>query len=159
MNKRLQSGFNVIELMVVITLTGIVLGVGIPSFRQFMATQQVKNTAFDVAASLLQARSEAVKRMTPVTIERQADGWASGWNVQVVDKDGNTTILAKREERLHSVTITPVDNPDLVNIGYGTSGRVITPVRLQIAGANTDAVRCITVGSSGVPNTTTKSCP
>jgi type IV fimbrial biogenesis protein FimT len=155
MGNRQQRGFNMIELMVVVGLTSIVLAIGVPSFREFMAAQRVKSTAFDIAATLLQARSEAVKRNTSVTLARTGETWESGWSVQV---GGNTLAT---QERLQNVTITPVSDPDTASIDYRGNGRIDPPQRvtLQVAGANTSAVRCITIDGSGVPNTTAASCP
>lgn len=155
MGKRFQRGFTLIELMVVLTLLGVFLGFGIPSFREFTAAQRVKNTAFDIAATLLQARSEAVKRNTPVSLARTGDTWEAGWSVQV---GGNT--LATQEPP-KNVTITPVSDPDAASIDYRGNGRIDPGQRvsLQIAGANTTTVRCITIDGSGVPNTIPASCP
>jgi hypothetical protein len=47
----------------------------------------------------------------------------------------------------------------LAAITYQGTGRTASTVRFQISGANTAAIRCVTVGTSGVPNSTTTSCP
>lgn len=155
MGNRQQRGFNLIELMVVLSLVSIVLAIGVPSFREFVATQRVKNTAFDIAATLLQARSEAVKRNTSVTLARTGETWEAGWSVQV---GGNTLVT---QQPVPNVTITPVSDPETASIDFRGNGRLDPPQRvsLQIAGANTSAVRCITIDGSGVPNTTPASCP
>ena len=150
---RTQRGFNLIELMVVLTIAGILLGIGIPSFRGFTASQRVKNTAFDFAAALLLARSEAVKRNAPVSVAQLAANW-QGWTVSV----GGTTLATKEAPPAGQVTIAPND-PAITDFTYQGSGRVGTAMRFQFSAAQTPTVRCVTIGVSGVPNTTTTSCP
>jgi type IV fimbrial biogenesis protein FimT len=149
---RAQRGFSLIELMVVVTIAAVMLGVGVPSFREFTAGQRVKNTAFDFAAALLLARSEAIKRNTPVTLAHTGASWAEGWTVAV---GGNT--LSTKEAPVN-VAITP--NPDpTAGVTYQANGRIAGTLTFQFSAANATAVRCVTISTSGVPNTTTTSCP
>lgn len=151
-----QSGFTLIELIVVLTISGIFLGLAIPAFREFTASQRVKNAAFDFAAAMLLARSEAVKRNGPVTVTQGTGGWANGWTVAAA---GATTLAT--QDAVNSVTITT--NPDpTASISFQGNGRLPTganAVSFQFATANTTAVRCVTVKTDGVTNTTTTSCP
>lgn len=150
---RTQRGFSLIELMVVVSIAAIMLGLGIPATREFMATQRVKSTAFDFAAALLLARSEAVKRNAAVTLAQTDGDWGKGWTVAT----GGTTLSTK--EAPAGVSITPGD-PAIVNIGYQGNGRLsaAAEVTFQFGAENTPAVRCVRIGTSGVPNTTSKSC-
>jgi type IV fimbrial biogenesis protein FimT len=148
---RAQRGFTLIELLVVVTIAAILLGIGVPSMREFMASQRVKNTAFDFAAALLLARSEAVKRNASVTLGQAAGGWQNGWNVVA----GGATLSTKEAQPL--VTVTP--NPAATSVAYQGNGRTGATVSFQFSAANTDTVRCVTIGVSGAPNTTTTSCP
>jgi type IV fimbrial biogenesis protein FimT len=147
-----QRGFTLIELMVVLVIAGIMLGIGVPSMRDFVASQRVKNTAFDFAAALLLARSEAVKRNTSVTLGQNGGGWQSGWSVKV----GTTTLSTK--DIASGVNITPKPDPATASIAYQGNGRVGSTVSFEFAAPNTKAVRCVTIGVSGVPNTTQTSC-
>lgn len=146
-----QRGFSLIELMVVLTIAAVMLGVGIPSFREFTAGQRVKNTAFDFAAALLLARSEAIKRNTPVTVAQAGASWAEGWTVVV----GGTTLSTK--EAPVNVTIATVPDPT-VGVAYQGNGRIAGTLSFQFSAANTTAVRCLTIKPDGVPNTTTTGC-
>lgn len=152
-----QSGFTLIELIVVLTISGIFLGLAIPAFREFTASQRVKNAAFDFAAAMLLARSEAVKRNGSVTVTQAAGGWANGWTVAVAA--GATTLAT--QDAVNSVTITT--NPDpTASISFQGNGRRPTganAVSFQFGTANTTAVRCVTVKTDGVTNTTATSCP
>lgn len=147
-----QRGFSLIELIVVVTIAAVLLGVAVPSFRDFMATQRVKNTAFDFAADLLLARSEAVKRNASVTLAPAGAAWADGWTVSA----GATTLATKTAAP--NVTITPDPDPT-PSVAYMGNGRIASTLQFEFSSANTDSVRCVTISSSGVPNTTTTSCP
>jgi type IV fimbrial biogenesis protein FimT len=62
MNKSCQRGFNLIELMVTVTLVGILLGIAIPSMRDFIRNNRLSGGVNDVLHSLNVARTEAIKR-------------------------------------------------------------------------------------------------
>ena len=68
MNKRNHSGFTLIELMTTLLVAGVVLGIGIPAFNQFIATNQMAAGVNDLTSALHLARTEAVKRRANVTI-------------------------------------------------------------------------------------------
>ena len=149
--KRL-SGFTLIELLVVVTLAAVLLGLAIPSFREFTATQRVKEAAFDFAAAMLLARSEAIKRNTSVTMSQGAGGWGSGWTIAA----GGTTLATKDAKA--PVTVTPVPDPATASVTFQGSGRIASPVRFQFETANTPQVRCLSVSATGLTSTTTASC-
>lgn len=57
-----QRGFNMLELMMTVLIAGIVLGVGVPSFRDFVATNRMAAAANDILSGIAAARVEAIKR-------------------------------------------------------------------------------------------------
>src|SRR3954468_24614341 len=79
LRQRMQRGFTLIELMVVVTILIVVLAAVAPSFRSFLDGQQVKSLAFDLTADLLLARSEALKRNASVQVARTGSEWTGGW--------------------------------------------------------------------------------
>jgi len=68
MNKRIQSGFTLYELMVTLTIAGIVLMVGIPSMGEFRQNSRMVSTANDLHSSFYLARSEAARSKANITI-------------------------------------------------------------------------------------------
>ena len=143
-----QRGFTLIELMVTLTLLGVLLGIAIPSFRDFVATQRVKSAAFDLAAALLLARSEAVKRNSDVTVAPvSGTDWTTGWTV----KAGATTLLQK--ESVEDVSITTVTT----SVTFKSNGRPTAGGNFQFDGTSM-AVRCVRMDASGIPSTTNVAC-
>lgn len=65
--RRHSRGFNLLELMVVLTIAGILLGIGIPSFAEFIRNSRMTSAANDALSGMYAGRTEAVKRRVPVT--------------------------------------------------------------------------------------------
>lgn len=63
-----QSGFTLWELLVTMVVAGILVAVGIPSFRDAQRNSAITAAANDLITGLLAARAEAVKRQVPVTL-------------------------------------------------------------------------------------------
>lgn len=84
------KGFTLIELMVTLVVAGILLGIAIPSFQNFIIDSRLNTTATELADAVRIARSEALKRNRPILFCRidpddpeecdSGDSW-SGWAV------------------------------------------------------------------------------
>jgi len=92
-----DSGFTLIELLVAIALVAIVVALGVPSYRDWIAAYELANASEQLVASLGLARAEAIKRGGRVSLCPAAEGsrcgedggWDRGWLVFVdSDRDG-----------------------------------------------------------------------
>jgi type IV fimbrial biogenesis protein FimT len=63
-------GFTMIELVVTIAIAGILLAIAAPGLQNFLAGRAVAAQSEDILSALHYARSEALKRGSPVTICR-----------------------------------------------------------------------------------------
>lgn len=88
--KNTSAGFTIIELMVAITVMAILLGLAVPAFQDSTLASRLRASSTDLIASANLARSEAIKRRTPVSMCVSADGatcggggWHEGWIVTV----------------------------------------------------------------------------
>ncbi len=99
MNTLRQRGFNLLELMVAITVLGVLLGIGVPSFTQMMRTNRLAEQSNSLVAALSYARSEAVKRGFRVSACPGAGNACTGgtdWNAGILvftDDTGTTGTL------------------------------------------------------------------
>lgn len=177
-----QSGATMLELMVVVAVSAILLGIGIPSFASFTSNSRLANATNSLVSSLHLARSEAIKRsaravMCPsstATTCAASGGWHQGWllfhdaNNNAVLDGGETVILtqAGMPEGFRLTGNTPVSR----YISYTPSGAT-----RQISGAfqagtltvcndsgSSDEARKIIISSTGRPRvvrTTLAACP
>lgn len=92
-----KYGFTLIELMVTISIVGILMAIAVPNFQTFMLNSRITTQANEFLTALNYARSEAVKRGVTVTVCPSSSpfttcagstDWAQGWLV-FVDADSN----------------------------------------------------------------------
>lgn len=62
------GGFTLMELMIVIALAAVILAIGAPNFREFRQNNRLTAVANDFLAGVSLARTEAVKRQSPVSL-------------------------------------------------------------------------------------------
>lgn len=76
-----SHGFTLFELMITMSIVGIVLAIGLPSFNEVLRSQRVKAASVAVMTTLSAARSEAVRFGVDVSIVAPADDFNDGWCV------------------------------------------------------------------------------
>jgi len=67
-SKYSQSGFNIIEVMIVVVIISIVGSLAVPSYQTFIRNLALTGTANEITATLQTARTEAIKRSQNVTV-------------------------------------------------------------------------------------------
>ncbi len=78
-----HSGFTLLELMLVITIAGLLLGLGVPAMGNYFRNARITAAANDVMAALHFTRSEAIKRRQPVTLCTSTNSQAANPACQV----------------------------------------------------------------------------
>jgi type IV fimbrial biogenesis protein FimT len=147
-----KAGFTVIEMMIVVVLLGIIATLAAPSFRDYTLNQRVKNAAFDLNASLSNARSEAIKRNATVSVTAAGTGWADGWNIM----SGTTTLGS--QDAYRDIAIS--NGGGLTHVDYAGNGRTAqTSFTLSVAGNTRVAPRYVCISLSGQPFNQTSTCP
>lgn len=94
------AGFTLVELVVVCTIVGILLAVGVPSFKYVTTSNRVSAEVNGLLGDLQFARSEAIKQGQTISLCPTNDGanclttssdWETGWLV-FLDVNGNGKI-------------------------------------------------------------------
>lgn len=108
-------GFTLLELMAAIAVLGILLGIGIPAFREMLAANRMTSVANAMVTAFTVARSEARKRGIPVTLcaanagqddcEDKAE-WNDGWIV-FTDDIGTPGVMDDEDEVLQVFPAPP----------------------------------------------------
>ena len=68
-----QKGYSITELMVVVSIIGILGVIAVPNFVTSVSTYKLKNTSVDLCFNLRKARSFAVKQNRNVAINFNTD--------------------------------------------------------------------------------------
>ncbi|QOW25749.1 GspH/FimT family pseudopilin [Lysobacter sp. H23M47] len=128
---RFESGFSLIELIVTIVVLAILVTLATPSFTSLLNSSRLTAQANELVASLQLARSEAVRRNTPVTLCRSTNGstcaGAGAWErwIAVVSATGGAAAEVVRD--------TSVRQP--LNVTAGVDSVVFRPDGLARNGA------------------------
>ena len=148
-----QSGFTIIELMIVITVIGIMAAFAGPSFTTMIDNNRITTQTNQFILSLQIARSEAVKRGRPTSVAAtDGSSWTNGW--QVLDENSN--VIQDFEKAPSGLTL--VSGNGSISYSYDGAGVVggtdtVTVCKTGLDGRNimitsTGRTRLITTGVS-----------
>ncbi len=158
---RTLRGFTLVEMMLTVSVLGILIAIAAPSFTDMIEQNQMTTTANDLLASLLVARSEAIKRDTPIKVRKwnNSGGWSKGWKVRIQGVSGTAGELL-RHFTTHS-DITIVAQGTVGSLRYLANGRGVrnnsnaslrpTTDYFEISMGNQE-LECITFMSTGRPS-------
>jgi len=111
------EGFTLVELLITMTIAGILLAVGIPSFTSMMTESRIGSQYNALVGSLYQARSEAIKGAADVTVCPKnavgsfqcgdASDWENGWIVFIDEANNPNEMIAVVENRDDILSVKP----------------------------------------------------
>lgn len=160
----INGGFTLIELVVAISVMGILTTIAVPSFTNASLSSKLRSSAYDFIASSNFARSEAIKRGAPVTVCVSANGtscgtggWEQGWIVL-----SGATVLQRQSAAPGGFKMTAtggVASLAFQPIGVGATPATVTVCRATPSvGAQERVVTLDAAGRAWVKTTTSGAC-
>lgn len=138
-----RLGFTLIELVVTLAVVAVVTVFAVPAMRSIIQTQRITTAANDLISDVHVARSEALRRTTPIGLCSSSSGNAcdggGGWQngrIIFVDEnnnqlfDANEEIIRSRAALVHNTLTVPGLPGPLI---FNSRGLVIN---LPVAGAS-----------------------
>lgn len=137
---RASRGFSLVELVIVVAMVAIILSIALPAYQDFVQRQRVSSAVTTLHSALVLARSEAVKRNTPIVISAAGGDWGGGWSI--ARPGGGALILS--QPVLSGVDIAPV-----ADVTFTRMGRT-TETDFEISSEqNSSIVSCLRLGADG----------
>ncbi len=166
-----QTGFTMVEVLVTLSVLGVMMSVGTPPLRLFLENSQLNSDTNDMFTSLFLARSEAVTRNTTVSLCKidpntpdacdSSENWQSGW-IAFVDsdsdgtRDAGETILNTYTGMSINSTVASINFAN--SISYRPSGYTSTNGSINIC-VNGIVAQDIFINATGRPRVADSSCP
>lgn len=136
-----NAGVNLIELMISLTIMGILAAIAAPSFETWMNNMKIKTNTENIFAGIADARAEAIKLNSSVSFVMDDKG---SWNV--IDVSSDKVILENKQSSTLD-TVSASASPSGANtITFNGFGRVIpnadtsatiTEVSIESSSSNT----------------------
>ena len=157
MDRRTAKGFTLMELLVTVVVIGVVLGLGVPNFMDFIRNNRMAAAANEMVSGIYAARSEAVKwqrlvtlcgSANPMTAAPTCGGAVNGGFVVVVDDadgdgidptDGNVVIdpgeqiILQRDAPGGTINVSA----DALFVQYAPNGFIAPPTAGGLPSATT----------------------
>lgn len=173
-------GFTLIELMVTLTILGILTLLAAPSFNEAILGNKLAGFSNTFVASAQLARSEAIKRNNAVTLCRSADGqtcaasgtWQQGWIVMCKYKpaapgmcvsDGTDNLVLSVQQALPG-DFRFTEESDIYSLAFQPVGAGATSATLVLCratpspGAQERRISVSLTGRASVETTRTGTC-
>lgn len=148
-----SSGFTLFEMMLVVAIIGVVTAIAAPSIEDSLRTQRVRAASSAMMATIMTARSEAMKYGTVVSIVPGKVGSAvnlnNGWCIVFGDTADCVLALPAANVMHAQVPFPSVQMPTGARLVFSGNGRVPSRTTFAIADDRGVTRRCVSVEVSG----------
>lgn len=143
------EGFTIIELMVVIAITGILLGIGAPTFATWLRNVQIRNAAESLQNGLHFARMEALRRNERVSFWMVASTSAKILDNSCTRSGSGTSWVVSRDDpaSLCGVAVSETVAPRIYEKKAGAEGS--SEISVTAVNSGNTAASCITFNGFG----------
>jgi type IV fimbrial biogenesis protein FimT len=147
--QRPALGFTLIELMISVSILGILLLLGLPTYRQWIINTRIRSATESIQNGLRVARNEAVQRATAVRFQLTSASSGADWTVCVLQPAATACPAAATSSTLQS--FAGADGTQGVQVGASTAiGKL--PVSAAPAAISGGVPGGITFNSLGRPS-------
>ena len=150
-----QRGFTMVELLITISIVGILAAIALPSFQEILLSYKLRSYSNALVASVYLARGESIKSNTTVLMCASTNGtscggvWGDGWIVL------RGTTVAQRLERI-ATGFRITDSGGLSSLTFQPTGIGATQATFTICRAMPSVgsqERVVSVSATGKPST------
>lgn len=171
-------GLTLVEMIVTLALAGILLFLAVPNFRAMIQNNRVATTATDFVSMLSFARSEAIKRASPVVMCAASDqnlsscvsatnfindaSWREGWIVFVDSDDDGQVAAAADILKVHEpLPSTSTISSTASTVRYQAEGLTTSASTFTIlaTGCTGTGGRVVSISAAGTATVTDTACP
>jgi type IV fimbrial biogenesis protein FimT len=170
--RRKSAGFNLLELMTVLTVGAILTGIGVSSYRYVTNSNRVSTEVNSLLGDLMLARSEAIKEGVNVITCPLSSGptcnkvstWQNGWFV-FADVNGNGSydtgdVLIRVQNAFTTTSDSFTSDNSVQSVTFNREGFAVglvpatstvnyITITLHTTPTNTQWTRCVQVGTYG----------
>ncbi len=169
--KNRAQGMTVIELLTAMLVLAILMGLAVPSFREFSQNNRTVAATNDLVTALNLARNEALRRASPTVVCASANqatcsgalDWTTGW-IAFVDRDNDGNVGANELLQAWSgVSGGLVASADRDRAAYNAMGMAqlvgAVTIRVGSPACTGDHVGQTVISTVGSVRSTKEACP
>jgi type IV fimbrial biogenesis protein FimT len=141
------AGFTLIELMITLSVAGVLLAIAVPSFNQMIIANRLATQSNEIVAAVSLARSEAIKRNASVTLCRVQtnNGTAcvagsGNWENWIV-RAGAGTIVQRGAVNTYGGTFIVTSTLNIDQVVFGPDGLARTNGTIIATDAENNQIR------------------
>ena len=134
---RFDSGFTLVELMIVVTIMVVLIAIGVPSYQSLITSNNIAAESNSLLGDLQYARSQAIKQGLPVRVCSAdtsgsapytcsgSSSWSRGWVTYTNNPPTNTvanSVLRVQQPLTSTDTMTSTSTTALSSVSFNNFG-------------------------------------